>query len=162
MKHANWRWTTIMGAGALALGTLALAGPASAQTGPVSRTPAAGTPQLASTGRTEQVRQLVKCGGTMFAVGRFTAISWNGRTYNRHNVFSFSATPPYAMTPWGPNVNGKVNSIALSRRCTTAWLGGSFSSVNGKAAQNIAAVSIDRKSTRLNSSHVAISYAVFC
>lgn len=131
-----------MGAGALALGALALAGPASAQTGPVSGTPAAGTPQLAKTGSTEQVRQLVKCGGTMYAVGRFTAISWNGRTYNRHNVFSFSATPPYAMTPWGPNVNGKVNSIVLSRRCTTAWLGGAFSAVNGKAAQNIAAVSI--------------------
>src|SRR5882757_6439092 len=134
MKHANWPWTTIMGAGALALGALALAGPASAQTGPVSGTPAAGTPQLAPTGRTEQVRQLVKCGGTMYAVGSFTAISWNGHTYSRHNAFSFSATPPYTVTPWGPNVNGKVNSIALSRRCNTAWLGGAFTSVNGKAA----------------------------
>ena len=155
MKHANWRWTTIVGAGALALGTLALAGPASAQTGPVSAAPATGTPQLAKSGSTEQVRQLVKCGGTMYAVGRFTAISWNGRTYNRHNVFSFSATPPYAMTPWGPNVNGKVNSIALSRRCTTAWLGGAFSSVNGKAAQNIAAVSTTTASLLTSFAHSA-------
>jgi hypothetical protein len=126
---------------ALTLSTLWLAGPAFAQTGPVSRTPAAGTPQLASTGKTEQVRQLVKCGGTMYAAGRFTSISWNGRTYRRHNVFSFSATPPYTVSPWGPDVNGTVNSIALSRRCTTAYLGGTFSSVGGKAAQNLAAVS---------------------
>jgi hypothetical protein len=131
----------ILAAGALALSALGLAGPVSAQTGPVSGTPAAGTPQLASTGKTEQVRQLVKCGSTMYAVGSFTAISWNGRTYQRHNVFSFSATPPYTMSPWGPNVNGKVNSIALNARCTTAYLGGAFSSVGGSAAQNLAAVS---------------------
>jgi hypothetical protein len=143
MRRLNWRIRTIAaaGAGALSLSTLWLAGPASAQTGPVSRTPAAGTPQLASTGKTEQVRQLVKCGGTMYAVGSFTAISWNGRTYQRHNVFSFSASPPYTMTPWGPNVNGKVNSIALSPRCATAYLGGAFSSVGGRGAQNLAAVS---------------------
>ena len=136
-------WTrTIVGAGAgaLALSTLWLAGPASAATGPVSRTPAAGTPQLATTGTTEQVRQIVKCGGTMYAVGRFSAISWNGHTYRRHGAFSFAATPPYRMTTWGPNVGGKVNSIALNARCTTAYLGGAFSSVNRKAAQNLAAV----------------------
>jgi hypothetical protein len=139
--HASPRTMMILGAGALALATLGLAGPVSAQTGPVSGTPAAGTPQLASTGTTEQVRQLVKCGGTMYAVGRFTSISWNGRTYQRHNAFSFSASPPYTMSPWGPNVNGRVNSIALNARCRTAYLGGSFSSVGGKAAQNLAAVS---------------------
>jgi hypothetical protein len=155
MRHASWRATTILSAGALALSTLWLAGPASAQTGPVSRSPAAGTPQLASTGRTEQVRQLVKCGGTMFAVGSFTSVSWNGKTYRRHNAFSFSASPPYAVTSWGPNVNGKINSIALSRRCTTAWLGGAFTSVNGKAAQNIAAVSTTTASLLTSFAHGA-------
>ena len=139
------RTTTFIGTGALvlstlALGTMGLAGPALAATGPVSRTPAAGTPQLASTGTTEQVRQIVKCGGTMYAVGSFSAISWNGHTYRRHGAFSFAATPPYKMTSWGPNVGGKVNSIALNARCTTAYLGGAFSSVNQKAAQNLAAV----------------------
>jgi hypothetical protein len=139
------RTTTFIGAGALvlsalALGTVGLAGPASAATGPVSRTPAAGTPQLATTGTTEQVRKIVQCGGTMYAVGSFSAISWNGHTYQRHGAFSFSATPPYTMTSWGPNVGGKVNSIALNARCTTAYLGGAFSSVNRKAAQNLAAV----------------------
>ena len=46
-----------------------------AQTGPVSPVPATGTPALAPTGVTEQVRQLVECGGTMYAVGSFTQIS---------------------------------------------------------------------------------------
>ena len=36
-----------------------------AQTGPVSSTPATGTPKLAATGTTQAVRQLVKRGGTM-------------------------------------------------------------------------------------------------
>src|SRR5690625_5490647 len=34
--------------------------------------------------------------------------------------------------------------------------------VSNVLVPNRAAVSVDRKSTRLNSSHVAISYAVFC
>ncbi len=49
--------------------------PAQAATGPVSSAPAYGTPQLTRTGVTEQVRQLVQCGGTMYAVGTFTQIN---------------------------------------------------------------------------------------
>jgi hypothetical protein len=64
----------ILSAGALAGSMGLVAGPATAATGPVSSTPAAGTPQLATTGTTEQVRQLVQCGGTMYAVGSFTSI----------------------------------------------------------------------------------------
>ena len=53
--------------------------PALAQTGPVSPVPVAGTPTLGPTGATEQIRQLVQCGSTMYAVGTFTSISgWNG------------------------------------------------------------------------------------
>src|SRR5207249_10607593 len=35
-------------------------------------------------------------------------------------------------------------------------------SINKKSAQGIFTIVLDRKSTRLNSSHVSISYAVFC
>src|SRR5215469_17097611 len=53
--------------------------PALAQAGLVSPTPVKGTPTLVNTGTTEQIRQLVDCGGTMYAVGTFTQISgWNG------------------------------------------------------------------------------------
>src|SRR5690625_6674229 len=37
-----------------------------------------------------------------------------------------------------------------------------FTKAMGASYKENAAVSLDRKSTRLNSSHVAISYAVFC
>ena len=57
--------------GAAALTVTGLAGTAAAS---VSSKPATGTPQLYPNGTTEQVRQLVQCGGTMYAVGSFTRI----------------------------------------------------------------------------------------
>ena len=80
----------------------------------MSSTPASGTPQLATTGTTEQVRQLAQCGGTMYAVGTFTSIKRYSTTYARNNAFSFAAASPFAVTSWNPNVNGIVNSIAFS------------------------------------------------
>ena len=130
-----------MAAAALAASMVSTAAPAGAATGPVSATPASGTPQLAPNGTTEQVRQIVQCGGTMYAVGTFTAISWNGTTYTRNNVFSFIATKPYTVTSWDPNANGIVDSITLSPDCSTAYLGGKFSTVGGGSAKNIAKVS---------------------
>ena len=124
-------------AGALAVTGLGLA-PVAAQTGPVSPVPATGTPALAPTGVTEQVRQLAECGGTMYAVGSFTEISQGGVTYPRANIFSFSATAPYAITGWMPSTNGTVNSIALTSDCSHAYIGGSFTQVDGVGANNIA------------------------
>ena len=152
----SWFWRRWARAGligcALAAGTTAVAfvGPAgagalsaarSAVSGHVSPIPAQGTPQLATTGSTEQVRQLAECDGLMYAVGAFTAIEWGGKTYSRHNVFSFSATAPYQVTPWNPDANGEVNSIALAPDCSHAWLGGSFTTVAGTPVLNIAQVS---------------------
>ena len=119
--------------------------PALAQTGPVSPAPVARTPTLVADGATDQIRQLVQCGSTMFAVGTFTLISgWNGTataTVTRTNAFSFSATAPFQLTSWAPNVNGEVNSIAFSGgNCADAYLGGQFTSVNGTTVANIAEV----------------------
>jgi hypothetical protein len=120
----------------------ATSGSATAASGPVASKPAAGTPQLAANGGTEQVRQLVQCGSTMYAVGTFTSIKWKTTTYTRTNAFSFSATAPYTVSTWDPEVNGIVNSIAFNGTdCSTAYLGGKFSTVAGTAAKNIAAVS---------------------
>jgi hypothetical protein len=126
---------------AAAVTAASMAGPAQAATGPVSSTPAVGTPQLATTGSTEQVRQLAQCGGTMYAVGTFTSIKRYSTTYARNNAFSFAATSPFKVTSWDPNVNGIVNSIAFNSDCSQAYLGGQFTSVNGTAVKNIAAVS---------------------
>jgi hypothetical protein len=104
--------------------------------------PVTGTPHFAVTSNPiEQVRQLVQCGGTMYAVGTFSHILQGSHRYTRNNVFSFRATPPFTMTSWAPNVNGEVNSIAFQAgKCSRAYVGGSFTSVNGTAAKNIAEV----------------------
>jgi hypothetical protein len=115
--------------------------PAQAATGPVSSTPASGTPQLNTTGTTEQVRQLAQCGGTMYAVGSFTSIKRFSTVYARNNAFSFGAVSPFKVTAWNPNVNGVVNSVAFSADCSVAYLGGQFTAVGGTAVKNIAAVS---------------------
>ena len=141
MLPRKWLKKIIAGTAAVGAASLWLAVPAAAQTAAVSPKPASGTPQLAPTGSTEQVRQLVQCGGTMYAVGRFTSIKSHSSTVTRDNVFSFSATSPYTVSSWNPNVNGTVNSIALAPGCGTAYLGGTFTSVHGTAVKNIAAVS---------------------
>ena len=137
------RWLAWHGTAAvvavLAVGVAGMA-PAAAATGPVSATPAAGTPQLATTGTTEQIRQLADCGGTMYAVGTFTQISQGATTFTRNNVFSFSDTAPFTVTPWDPNVNGTVNTIAFNGSCTDAYIGGKFTMVGSTAVKNIAEI----------------------
>ena len=83
MLFSNWRAKTAAIAAVLTACAAWTAVPASAATGPVSSTPAAGTPQLAPTGTTEQVRQLAQCGGTMYAVGSFTSIKRYSSTFPR-------------------------------------------------------------------------------
>jgi hypothetical protein len=109
----------------------------------VSATPATDTPHLLATddNPVEQIRQLVQCGGTMYAVGSFTEIKRESQTFTRNNIFSFSATAPYKVTSWDPDVNGTVDSIAFSgSNCADAYIGGSFTSVGGTAVKNIAEI----------------------
>ena len=157
MKRSRFRYWGIVGAGA-STAALCLAGFSSAAQaapaqgvggvpppgGGVSATPVSTTPHLKATADNpvEQIRQLVQCGGTMYAVGTFSAILKGSTTYTRENVVSFSATSPYTVTSWDPNVNGVVNSIAFNgTNCSDAYLGGQFSTVNGTSAKNIAEVS---------------------
>ncbi len=124
-----------------------------APAGVVSATPPADLPHLpAVTAEVEQVRQLVPCGGTMYAVGTFTRIVRGSTTYTRDNLFSFRATAPYTVTRWAPRVVGTygttkngsdvVNTIAfVARNCADAYIGGHFTSVNGTAVKNIAEIS---------------------
>ncbi len=105
--------------------------------------PAMGTPHFpATTPTTEQVRQLVQCGNTMYAVGTFSVVEQGGTTFTRNNAFSFQATAPFTITSWNPNVNGSVDSIAFnSGHCADAYIGGSFTKVRGRTATRIAEVS---------------------
>jgi hypothetical protein len=134
----------LAGPGLAGSGLPALAAPAgaAANPGPVSPRPALGTPQLVKNGgRTQVIRQLVQCGDTMYAVGKFTRIVWDRHIYPRTNIFSFSATAPYRVTSWHPQVNGKINSIAFDgARCANAYIGGQFTRVGQTAAANIAEI----------------------
>ncbi len=133
----------VAAAAMLAVG-VGVASPAGATAGgPPSVTPASFTPQLATSGTdgsVEQIRHLDQCGNTMYAVGRFTQMKKGSTVVTRNNAFSFSATNG-VISSWDPNVNGQVDTVALSSDCSTAYLGGTFSSIGGTAVKNIAAVS---------------------
>jgi hypothetical protein len=110
----------------------------------VLATPDTGTPEFdpSDDDPVEEIRQLVQCGGTMYAVGSFSQILHGAGTYDRSNLFSFSATPPFTVTAWTPKVNGTVNSITFRKNdCSEAYIGGQFSSVNGIRVANIAEIS---------------------
>lgn len=110
----------------------------------VSSLPAA-TPQLGTSGTdgsVEQVRQIVQCGSTMYAVGTFTQVKNAGSTalIARNNAFAFSAVAPYRVTGWNPNVNGMVDTAECAGD-GSILLGGRFTSAGGNTAvRNIARV----------------------
>jgi hypothetical protein len=129
---------SLVTAGATLL-ALAAAGPVTAQAGgPVSPVPVDYTPHLSTTPN-QYVRQIVQCGNTVYAVGTISSIVHGSTTYARGNAFSFSATTG-AVTSWNPQASGEVHSIALSPDCSTAYLGGSFTSIKGQGASRVAAV----------------------
>ncbi len=120
--------------------TVRSASPAATPSGPVLSTPVTSTPHLLPNG-SDQIRQIVQCGDTMYAVGTFSQIRRNSTTYARENVFSFSATKPYAMTSWAPDVNGIVNSITFSGgNCADAYIGGKFTEIGSTSVRNIAEI----------------------
>ena len=137
------------------VGVTVSAGPAdAARHGPVGTTPARYTPWLLESTPNQQVRELVPCGGRMYAVGTISAVGQGSHTYHPGNAFSFSQTTG-AVSRWNPRVNGEVNSIALTDDCGTAYLGGSFSTVHGVAASNIVAVNTTTGAVRTGFRHDA-------
>lgn len=151
---------SVKGLGLLALATAAvcLAGTGTAYAaGPVQTNPANWTPQMVQPAGDSYVRQLVPCGGTMYAVGTFSQFrspADANKLYNRNNALAFSGTTG-KMTAFNPDTNGIVNSIALSADCTTAWIGGKFSTVGGHAATNIASVDASTGAFRSGFAHSA-------
>jgi hypothetical protein len=145
------RYLIALGAavGLLSLGATAAqatgTGGVSPPTGVVSATPVSTTPHLKTTNDdpTQQIRQLVQCGNTMYAVGNFNLIIKGSANYTRTNVVSFQATSPYTVTSWAPSITGSVvNSIAFNgTNCSNAYLGGVFTAINGTTVKNIAEVS---------------------
>jgi hypothetical protein len=160
--YAGWRdrrkylITVMAAAGLLAFGvpaSQAATGGEQPPAGVVSSVPANNTPHLKATmdNPIQQIRQLVQCGNTMYAVGTFTTIVKGSTTYTRNNVFSFKASAPYTVTSWAPdvvgtygttaNISNTVNTIAfVNGNCNDAYIGGKFTSVNGTSVKNIAEI----------------------
>jgi len=115
---------------------------AATPTGPVLTTPVTSIPHFPATTTTvEQIRQIAKCGSTMYAVGTFSTIKRQSQVYPRNNIFSFSAIAPYQVTTWDPNVNGTVNSIAFNgTNCADAYIGGKFTMVGSTTVKNLAEI----------------------
>ncbi len=133
---------SLAAASALAFAGFVPATQAATPTGPVLSTPVTSTPHFpASTTTTEQIRQIAQCGNTMYAVGTFTTIKRQSLVYTRNNIFSFSATAPYAVSSWDPSVNGTVNSITFNgTNCADAYIGGKFTTVGATTVKNLAEV----------------------
>ena len=49
--------------------------------------------RLLSTSQTEQIRQLVQCGDTMYAVGTFTAVQKGSTSYTRSRLMARKLSP---------------------------------------------------------------------
>jgi hypothetical protein len=120
----------------------------------VKSVPVSYTPWLLKSTPSQNVDHLVQCGSTMYAVGKITAIGQGSKTYTRGNAFSFSATTG-AVRSWDPQVNGEVHSIALAPDCSTAYLGGAFTTVRGTTVKNIAAVDTTTGAVKTGWKHTA-------
>src|SRR5215475_12988973 len=89
----------------------------------------------------------------------FTGPPIHGMSCGMVIVFSSSILGFYTCCPWlsgmSRSVLGANSSSSVTRRSVSpcSWVYWSSASIDGR---------LDRKSTRLNSSHVKISYAVFC
>jgi hypothetical protein len=132
-------WKRIGVATALTVGLTVSLPSSVAAAATVKEKPAGWTPYLLPSPAPQNIAELQRCKGKMYAVGTATAIARGAATYTRSNAFSFSAKTG-AMTGWAPAVNGPVQSIAFSPHCRTAYLGGTFSQVNAVAADNLVAV----------------------
>src|SRR5699024_11340270 len=85
-------------------------------------------------------------------------------------VLAFHISPPlvFLVAEIGPHTrNGKILPAAVQRRQPVVLAGDKPAGfikdgLHGKFVMLKEQVLLDRKSTRLNSSHVSISYAVFC
>lgn len=122
--------------------------------GGVKAVPVAYTPWLLPSPVDQRVHKLAFCDGIMYAVGSITAIGQGGHTYLRSNAFSFQAATG-AVTSWQPEVNGVVHAIAMSRDCSTAYLGGTFTKVNRVAATNLVAVDVRTGAVKRRFAHDA-------
>ncbi len=107
----------------------------------VSSSASATTPYLVTVGAKPNATMIRQCGTQIWAVGAFTSVGApNHSAVTRNNVVVFDQATG-AVSPIDPNVNGQVDSITFTPDCTSAYIGGKFTTVGGTTAKNIAKIS---------------------
>src|SRR2546426_8987204 len=93
---------------------------------------------------------------------RFSVFFFNDTaTTEIYTLSLHDALPIWALELWEKGVLARVSNLAPPCLCTSSC--GLITCANGaRVAVSVVTAPRDRKSTRLNSSHLVISYAVFC
>ncbi len=97
-----------------------------------------------------RVDDIVRIGKRVYLGGNFTSMAnHSGRSAVRNHLAA--ETPGGNLLPFKPNINGRVYALASSPNGKYLYVGGQFSSVNGRARHNIAAfvVKTGRLATRI-------------
>lgn len=85
-------------------------------------------PQLAGTA----VYALLRDGNRLYVGGQFTT--------PRNNLAAFDLTT-HALLPWNPDINGRINTLALNGDGSRLFAGGSYTQVGGQSRNNLAMIS---------------------
>ena len=90
------------------------------------------------------VSSFAEVGDTMLVGGNFSQIAASNdpTPINRPYVFSFQKNSGTLNTSFAPVVNGEVTSVLSAGDGLTAWIAGSFNTLNGQTVRNIAKVDL--------------------
>lgn len=97
-----------------------------------------------------RVRAIVVAGGKIFIGGDFTRVRAPGASSGgatRNHLAALSLTTGKLM-PWHPGANGTVTALRANARGTTIYIGGGFTTINGKARAHLAAVTASGSTLR--------------
>jgi hypothetical protein len=143
--------TAAVAATVVAITASALAGPAHADSKPIDpQNPATPTTVSADGLPTVQINGVVWTqtivGNTVYAGGAFTtarpagvAVGGAG-TVTRSNILSYDITTGVLNTSFAPSFNGAVRTIVATSDHKHLYVGGAFTSVNGRGANHIAEI----------------------
>jgi hypothetical protein len=121
----------VAGLAVLAPTTAALAMPTgAAQSAVVAAVPSGSTPNFLN----GAVMSLTKVGNTMIAGGTFTSVAPPGQSTGStaNYLVAFDATTGIVNTAFAPVVNGEVDTVVPNATGTAVYIGGRFTTVNGK------------------------------